>query len=364
VIRPGFLVPAAVLVVLSVGAASAAPPSGTPGPALAAVATGLPGAVFAAPAPSRLPGRLYVVQRAGLVRIVDRGGRVRDQPFLDLRSRVASGGLRGLYSLAFDPQYRRTGWFFVNYVGRDGDIYVSRFTAVHGIGFRSSERVLLHVPAPRKDAFGHYGGQVVFGPDGRLYASFGDDNQPDAAQDPSTLLGKLVRLDIHVGQPKPEIVAVGLRNPWRFSFDPVTRDLYIGDVGDMRREEIDRLPHGSPGVANFGWPYWEGSLRVRTTPAGLMGPLLRPLVEYRHARGHCSSVTGGYVYRGETLPSLRGRYIYGDLCGGVWSVAAAGGAQRAEPLAPPGLLVSFAEGPHGTLYLVTLEGRIYEVVAA
>jgi hypothetical protein len=305
-----------------------------------------------------------VVQHTGLVRIVD-GGRVLDQPFLDLRDRVTGGGLRGLFSIAFDPDYHRNGRFFVNYVGRDGDVYVSRFTAVHGVGFRSSERVLVRVPTAQKDPYNHYGGQLAFGPDGRLYASFGDDGQPDAAQDSTTLLGKLVRLDVDAARPSPEVVAVGLRNPWRFSFDRATGDLYIGDVGEARREEIDRLPRGFRGVANFGWPYWEGLLQLRAPPAGLPGRLLAPLTEYRHVRGRCASVIGGYVYRGDGVPGLRGRYLYGDLCGGVWSLPARGGtlvARRAEPLVPRGELVSFAEGAAGELYLITFEGLIYEVV--
>jgi glucose/arabinose dehydrogenase len=351
---------ATAVLVVAVGGSATAATSHAPGPALATAATGLPGAVFAAPAPSGRPGRLYVVQRAGLVRIVDRG-RVLDPPFVDLRSRVASGGLRGLFSLAFDPHYDRTDWF---YVGRDGDVYVSRLKAVHGVAARSSEHMLLRVPTPQKDPNSHYGGQVAFGPDGRLYASFGDGGLRATAQDRSTLLGKLVRLDVRSPQPQPETVAVGLRNPWRFSFDAASGDLYIGDVGESSREEVDRIRRSDRGVANLGWPYREGSLRVRPAPGGVEGRLLGPLVEYRHARGRCNSVTGGYVYRGKTIRALSGRYVYGDLCGGVWSVPAAGGRPRAEPLAPPGLLVSFAEGAAGELYLITLEGRIYEVVGS
>lgn len=360
--RIAWLVPAAVLALVS-GAASAAKPVT---PALVLVATGLPGAVFAAPAPSGRPDRLYVVQRTGLVRILDHA-RVLDPPFLDLRDRLSGGGLRGLFSLAFDPGYAENGRFFVNYVGRDGDVYVSQFTAVHGVGARSSERVLLRVATPRKDPFAHYGGQVAFGPDGQLYASFGDDATADAAQDADTLLGKLVRIDVRAKMPQPQVVAIGLRNPWRLSFDPVSRDLYIGDVGDTRREEIDRLPPGFRGVANFGWPYFEGSLPTQKAPQQLAGRVLAPFAEYRHVRGRCNSVTGGYVYRGSALPSLRGRYMYGDLCGGVWSVPAngrSGSIRRAEPIAPPGLLTSFAEGADHTFYLITLEGRVYEVAAA
>jgi glucose/arabinose dehydrogenase len=332
---------------------------------LVPVASGLPGAVFVAAAPSRFLGRLYVVQRAGLIRIVD-NGRVLDQPFLDIRNQVLSGGLRGLFSIAFHPDYLRNGLFYVNYVGRDSDIYISRFKAVHGVGAASSRRVLLRVAVTRKEAFGHYGGQLAFGPDDRLYASFGDGSQPEKAQDPTTLLGKLVRLDVDKPGTKPEIVAVGLRNPWRFSFDRGTGDLYIGDVGETRREETDRIPRGFGGIANLGWPFMEGSLRIGPVPADFMGRVVPPFLEYRHGRKRCYAVTGGYVYRGDTLQDVRGRYFYGDLCGGVWSVAVAGGVardRRPEPLTPPGLLVSFGEGSRGELYVVALNGHIYEISA-
>ena len=231
----------------------------------------------------------------------------------------------------------------------------------------SSERVLVHVPTVRKDPYGHYGGQLAFGPDGLLYAGFGDADQPEAAQDPTTLLGKIVRLDVATRGAEPEVVASGLRNPWRLSFDPATGDLYVGDVGENLREEVDRLPHGFRGLANFGWPVWEGSVRVGSAAAGLEGRLLTPFLEYRHASGRCNSVTGGVVYRGSELARLRDRYVYGDLCGGVSSVTVRGGVardRRPEPLSPPGLLVSFAEGRQGQLYVVALNGGVYEVSTA
>jgi glucose/arabinose dehydrogenase len=267
--------------------------------------------------------------------------------------------------VAFHPDFRRTGELFVNYVGRDGDIYVTRFRSVHGVAALSSRRILLHVPTATTDPDGHYGGQLAFGPDGRLYAGFGDGDRPDSAQDPSTLLGKLVRLDVDTPGAEPEIVAYGLRNPWRMSFDRRTGDLYIGDVGETHREEVDRLPKGLRGTANFGWPSWEGSVSTAPAPAGLPGRVLPPLLEYAHEGKRCWAVVGGYVYRGADLPSLAGRYLYGDLCGGVWSARTAGEAaqaRRAERLSPPGqLLVSFGEGTSGELYIVTLEGRVYEV---
>jgi glucose/arabinose dehydrogenase len=329
------------------------------------VASGLPGAVFVAAAPSGLPGRLYVVQKGGRIVVVD-SGRPLPRPFLDMRGQVAGGELRGLFSVAFHPDFRRNGELFVNYVGRDGDLYVARFRAIHGVAALSSRRVLLHVPTATTDPDGHYGGQLAFGPDGRLYVGFGDANRPAAAQDPATLLGKLVRLDVDTPGAAPEIVAYGLRNPWRMAFDRRTGDLYVGDVGETHREEVDRLPKGFRGLANFGWPGWEGSVSTAPAPPSLPGRVLPPLLEYAHSETRCYAVVGGYVYRGADLPSLDGRYLYGDLCGGVWSVRIAGGvarARREERLVPPGLLVSFGEGSNGELYMVTLEGRVYEVAS-
>ncbi len=362
-VAPGVLLGLALASVPSTSAEAA----GRDAPVLVRVASGLTGSVFVAPAPSRLPGRLYVVQRAGQIRIVDRG-RVLPEPFLDIRSQVQSGGLRGLFSVAFHPDFARNGLLYVDYVGRDGDDYVTAFRAVHGVAALSSRRVLLHVPVPSKDLEGHYGGQLAFGPDGKLYVGFGDGEEGEAAQDPASLLGKIVRLDVDRPGARPELVALGLRNPWRFSFDRATGDLYIGDVGEDRREEIDRLPRGFRGIANFGWNVWEGSARLRPVPPDLTGRVVKPFLEYPHAKkGRCYAVTGGYVYRGSELPALRGRYLYGDLCGGVWSVEVRGGVargRRAEPLVPPGLLVGFGEGPEGELYVVALNGGVYRVSAA
>jgi glucose/arabinose dehydrogenase len=322
---------------------------------LVRVASGLRNPVFAVPAPSRLPGRLYVVEQSGVIRIVDRG-HVLSQPFLDLHRQVQAGGLRGMFSLAFHPDYLRNGRFFVNYIGRDGDIYVTEFRSVHGVGALSSRREVLHVPTTNKP-FGHYGGPL-----GLTAAS-----TPASATRTSRSRHRTRRRcsasssgSTSTGA-EPEIRALGLRNPWRLSFDRATGDVYVGDVGQDRREEFDRLPRAFHGLANFGWPVWEGSVRIRPVPADLPGRVLPPFVEYRHAKGRCNAVTGGYVYRGSQLKRLDGRYVYGDLCGGVWSVTVRGGVardKRAEPLSPPGLLVSFAEGWQGELYIVALNGGI------
>jgi glucose/arabinose dehydrogenase len=358
------LLPILLLEVLAVGSSEvgAAP---LDGPALTRVAGGLPGVVFPAPAPLDVPDRLYVVRRNGTIVTVDRG-RALPRPFLDLRGQVAGGGLRGLFSVAFHPGYRRNGELFVNYVGRDGDIYVTRFKAVHGLAALSSRRVLIRVATATSDPEGHYGGQLAFGPDGRLYVGLGDGNRPESAQDPSTLLGKLVRFDVDKPGALPEIVAYGLRNPWRMSFDRATGDLYIGDVGETRREEVDRLPKGFRGVANFGWPAWEGLVRISSPATDLPGRVVPPFLEYAHSVARCYAVIGGYVYRGKAVPSLAGRYLYADLCGGVWSIRVAGGiarARREEPLSPGELVVSFGQAPSGELYIVTLRGRVYQLAS-
>ena len=277
--------------------------------------------------------------------------------------RVRSGGLRGLFSVAFHPGYVSNGRFFVNYVGRDGNVYVDEFRSRNGLGVLRSRRALVRVEPPDKRPYSHYGGQLAFGPGNRLYMSFGDGGVGASAQDPDTFLGKLVRLNVDDPEASPQIVAYGLRNPWRFSFD--RGDLYLGDPGGNRIEEIDLLPRGYRGVANFGWDVFEGNQRLRVATE-LAGQLRQPLLTYRHRGTRCWSVTGGYVYRGRALPSLRGRYLYGDLCGGVWSTRIVNGKaldHRAEKLAP-GTLASFALGADGELYAVNLQGFVYKIVPA
>jgi glucose/arabinose dehydrogenase len=330
--------------------------------ALSLFASGLRGPVFAVADPGGRPDRLYVVERAGRIRIVE-PGRVLSQAFLDIRSRVRSGGLRGLFSLAFHPRYPSNGRFFVNYVGRGGDIYVDEFRSRRGLGLPLSRRMVLRVETEDTRPYSHFGGQLAFGPDRGLYASFGDSNLGPAAQDPNTFLGKLVRLDVDEPVSPPRIVAYGLRNPWRFSFDRAKGDVYIGDPGDRLREEINFLPSGFEGVANFGWDVYEGSI-LRRPLVSMPGQLRAPMIEYRHKGKRCWSVTGGYVYRGRRLIELLGRYLYGDLCGGVWSVRSRRGKaidRRAERLFP-GTLASFAEGADGELYAVNLTGTIIAIV--
>jgi glucose/arabinose dehydrogenase len=308
------------------------------------------------------PTRLYVVEQPGVIRVLVKG-RLRAAPFLDITSRVQFGGEQGLLGLAFDPGYAKNHRFYVNYTGKpDGATHVIAFRSDGTRAILSSARELLRVSQPYSN---HNGGDVVFGRDGKLYVGMGDGGSggdpQNHAQNPSDVLGKLLRLDPRGGKP-PDIVAIGLRNPWRFSFDRANGDLYIGDVGQNAIEEIDYVAAGSTGLLNFGWPLWEGKSSFKQAQQG-PGRLVDPVAQYPHTGGACT-VVGGFVYRGKTVPAAAGRYFYGDYCNGVvWSLQVDNGTAssvRTEPFKVSGLS-SFGEGPSGELYLVSLEGSIYRL---
>jgi glucose/arabinose dehydrogenase len=317
------------------------------------VGSGLRAPVALAGGPKPGSPLLYVGEQAGRIRVLNRG-RVLPTPFLDVRSRVAGGGLRGLLSFAFHPNYLTNGRFYVLYVGREGNVHVVEYRARSGVGLPASGRELLVVVPHDRRSYSHYGGQLAFGPDGLLYASFGDGNLPGSAQDMTSLSGKLVRLDVDQREPEPQIIALGLRNPWRFSF--YRGSILIGDVGDNAREEIDVLPPALFGQANFGWDFAEGRLSKRAVPTDVFGQVVEPALDYPHAsRKRCYSVTGGYVYRGSTAPQMRGRYLFGDLCGGFWSAHLQGNQlvdKRRESLSIGATLSSFGEDGRGELYAV------------
>jgi glucose/arabinose dehydrogenase len=254
-------------------------------------------------------GRLFVVEQAGRV-LVLRNGKLQKEPFLDIRERVASGGEKGLLSIAFHPEFKTNGRFFVNYTSDRGGLHtvVSEFKD-------GAEKILLMVKQPYSN---HNGGQLAFGPDGLLYAGMGDggsgDDPGNRAQNPAELLGKMLRLDVDA--PLPQIYASGLRNPWRFSFDPVTGLLYAGDVGQDHWEEIDVVERGK----NYGWRVMEG---FHCNP-GVEDPCdpkkyAPPIHEYPRTDG--ISVTGGFVYRGKAVLALCGAYVFGDYGEGtVWAL--------------------------------------------
>jgi glucose/arabinose dehydrogenase len=326
---------------------------------LVPVARGLASPVLVTQAPGE-PGRLYVVEQPGRIRIVERG-RVQARPFLDIRPLVAYGGEQGLLGLAFSPQYARDRTFYVNYTARpDGATKVVRYRARNGRALPASAQQVLRIDQPYSN---HNGGNVVFGPDGKLWLGMGDGgaggDPENRAQNPDSLLGKLLRLDVRQASATPEIVAIGLRNPWRFSFDRKTKDLWIGDVGQGAVEEIDHLPRSITGLVNFGWDVYEGRSSFENKALG-PGRLVQPVAQYSHDDG--CSVTGGYVYRGNAIPRLRGRYVFGDYCSGtIWSIPATGGALRVEPIRVPEL-TSFGESLNGArLYTVSQSGTVSRI---
>lgn len=351
----------AIIFALGDGKAANARPVGW-APTLDHVVGGLRRPVFVAAVPGDRD-RLYVVEQAGRIRIAN-GRRLMARPFLDLRAHVRSRGLQGMFSVAFDPRYNRNRRLFVNYVGRDGNIHIASFRTRRGFAVPGSHTVIVTVTTVSARPYSHYGGALVFGTDGRLYASFGDSGDGNSSQSDSTLLGKLVRIDVDQRDRPPVVIAYGLRNPWRFSFDRATGAIYIGDAGGDLREEVNRLPRRLQGKANFGWSIYEGNIQRQQVPDRLPGVLVKPFVVYRHEPNRCNSVIGGYVYRGREVPSLRGRYVYGDLCGGVWSVGQTKGKatnRRREPIDPPGPLSSLAEGLDNELFMLSLDGDVYRV---
>jgi len=326
------------------------------GPRLTPVIRGLQSPVFVTQAPGE-PRRFYVVEQEGRVRVVE-NGRVRATPFLDIRSRVVAGGEQGLLGLAFPKNYAKTRAFYVNYSARgSGATVIDRYVARGGRALAASRRLILTVAQPYAN---HNGGNLVFGPDGRLWVGLGDGGSggdpENRAQDRTTLLGKLFRLDVTKPNPDPELVAVGLRNPWRYSFDRATGDLWIGDVGQGEIEEVNVLRRGTSGLVNFGWDVYEGRNRFEDKQLG-PGRLIPPIAQYTHDEG--ISITGGYVYRGSAVPRLRGRYVYGDFGSGtIWSIPTRGGTPRVEPVEVNGL-VSFGEDLKGELYAVSHSGTVY-----
>lgn len=282
-------------------------------------------------------GLLAVLEQAGTIRLMKMNGELLAKPYLDITDRVGSKNTeQGLLGLAFHPKYSDNGYFYVNYTDLNGNTVISRFKGAAGAvaADPASEKILLQVKQPYPN---HNGGGVVFGPDGYLYLSLGDGGSGGDpqfhAQSLNTLLGKILRIDVNQGDPYaipadnpfakggglPEIWAYGLRNPWRFSFDRATGDLYIADVGQNLYEEINFVPAGSPGGLNFGWNFREGLHFYKgAPPAGMK--FVDPIWEYSHDQG--CSVTGGFVYRGKAAAQLQGIYIYTDYCTGkIWGLS-------------------------------------------
>jgi glucose/arabinose dehydrogenase len=333
--------------------------------------------------PPRDPHRLFVVEQAGRIRVVRDGHPLR-QPFLDIRSQVTSGGEQGLLSVAFAPDYQRSGRFYVFYTDLQGAERVVEYRR-SGNPDRAqpdSARLLMRQPDSESN---HNGGLLLFGPDKLLYIGIGDgggggdQHGPIGnAQNLGTWMGKILRIDplSANGRPysvprsnpfvgrrgaRPEIYAWGLRNPWRFSFDRATGDIAIGDVGQDEVEEVDFRRRGGARGANFGWRAWEGTHRY--DPSLHVAHAVRPVLEYLHDGKTCS-ITGGYVVRDPRLPALDGRYVYGDYCVGQLLSArlTPHGASAPRPLhlrVPA--LTSFGEDDAGRIYAASQNGPVYRL---
>jgi glucose/arabinose dehydrogenase len=322
------------------------------------IASGLDAPLHLASTPSE-PNRLYVVEQPGRIVVIE-NGRVRDEPFLDIDSLVRSGGEQGLLSVAFHPNYGRNRRFYVNYTDNNGDTNVVEYRSNGQRAIPSSARRLLFLRQPYPN---HNGGLVLFGRDGRLYVGMGDGGSggdpENRAQNMRALLGKL--LSINVATRGVKIEALGLRNPWRFSFDRANGNLWIGDVGQNAFEEIDFTPRSQLRLLlNYGWDVYEGRARFESKRPS-RGRLVSPVATYSRSGG--CSVTGGFVYRGRAVPAARGRYFYGDFCSGsVWSLTLSSGKARVrrEPFEVESL-ASFGEDVAGELYLVSLDGAVYRL---
>ena len=329
-------------------------------------------------------GRLFLVQQNGQIRILA-GGRLIGKPFLSVPGLISCCGERGLLGLAFHPDYKKNGFFFIYYTNTDGNIVIARYrvsSADRNLANPQSALKILTIAHPNFS--NHNGGQLQFGPDGYLYIGVGDGGSggdpPNNAQNRQVLLGKLLRIDVNNGTPygipqdnpflrmlsaRGEIWAFGLRNPWRFSFDRQTGDLFIGDVGQDRYEEVDFQPRASRGGENYGWRQMEGKHCYNPPSNCNPGGLTMPILEYPHGSNeeNCS-ITGGYRYRGSAIASLSGAYIYGDYCSGrIFRARPVNGKWTVAPLADTNFnLSTFGEDAAGELYVSDLSGAVYKIV--
>ena len=314
--------------------------------------------------------RLFIAERPGRIRVVQ-GGVLQTTPFLDISSRVTVQGEAGLLSFAFDPQYSTNGFVYVHFIenipNTGGDIVVERYqVSASDANLLDMSSVQPVIRIQHRDFSNHYGGRVAFGPDGMLYLSTGDGGGGGDTlmngQNPTTLLGKLLRLDVSAlpGTVAPQIWAIGLRNPFRYTFD--AGQLYIADVGQDQREEIDVVQANTSGL-NYGWNVMEG---LRCYPNGgqcNMTRLTPPVYDYDHGQG--CAVIGGYVYRGAALPELQGQYLFSDLCTGfVRGLGFESGVAvvREAPMVNVGTPLSFGQDGFGEIYVLTNDNRVLRIV--
>lgn len=374
---------ASLALALACGSSSSGPPDGPPSTlALQEVTGNLDAPVFLTAPPGDLD-RLFVVEKDGVIRII-RDDTILTTPFLDITAKTTKGSEQGLLGLAFHPDYASNGLFFVSYTapggGNAGHSVIARYQmSANPDVAGTAESVVLTVDQPFSN---HNGGMIVFGPDGLLYFGLGDGGDGgdplETGQDRADLLGSMLRLDINsptysipAGNPyvghatfREEIWNYGLRNPWRFSFDRQTGDLYIGDVGQGSREEVNAVASGAGGGQNFGWDDMEGTNCYEDSNCD-SNPALRPVLDYGHGSG--CAVTGGYVYRGAAIPAVQGMYFYSDYCTGFvrsFRFTGTGITESFEwgDLRRSGGVTSFGEDGRGELYIMTESGRLFRFV--
>jgi len=371
------------LLILAACGESHSPTAQPTGLVLIPVDSGYDFSVFVT-APPGDRSRLLIVQRDGRILLRKNGVR-QDSAFLNLTGLTSPAtGEYGVYSIAFHPQYATNRRLFVYYADLNGNSQLAEFQADPSFDHAdpASEQIILSQAQDSTTVL--YGGLIGFGPDGKLYVGFGDGSPVDSvtfsAQDSGSFLGKFLRIDVDAGSPyaippdnpyvnrpgwRKEIWQLGLRNPWRWSFDRLTGDLWIGDVGQDAWEEVDYLPAPVVGGNNFGWPFLEGTHCFSPATGCDSTGLVLPVLEYPHHPA--CAIIGGYVYRGQKYPALRGTYFFGDYCGGfVRGVRWAGTSlvTAYTPVSAPLIndnVVSFGEDAAGEIYVVMASGRIYQI---
>lgn len=345
--------------------------------------------VFLTTPPADAAG-LFVVEKGGKIKVVNKATRSLIGTFLDVAALVSSGSEQGLLGLAFDPQYASNGRFYVSYTDTSGNSVIARYlvSSDPNVAVSTADVIILTLTQPFSN---HNGGMIVFGRDGMLYIGFGDGGSGgdpgNHAQNQNDLLGKLLRIDVSsataplaysipsdnpfvgVSGKREEIWSFGLRNPWRYNFDRQTGDLYIADVGQGNWEEVDvsTVAGGAGKASNFGWNKMEGNHCYPPGSSCTTAGLTLPLIEYDHSNNACS-IIGGYVYRGAAIPALQGTYFYGDFCAGfVRSFRLVNGSATQffdwTALRPGGGITSFGEDTAGELYIMTTQPeRLYRIV--
>ncbi len=356
----------------------AAPVYNTPNVELVEVANGFAKPITIVGTGSSSDTRLFVVEQDGKIRYIKDG---KPAAFLDISSKVKTGAEMGLLGLVFHPDLSAKPYFYINYIDKNQNTVIARYTLKSdGTVDTGSEKMILRLAQPYPN---HNGGGLAFGPDGYLYIGLGDGGKggdpQHRAQNPNELLGKMLRIDVNSGDPyssptdnmfpdgkggRAEIWAMGLRNPWRFSFDRKTGDLYIADVGQIEWEEVNFQPAGAKSATqNYGWRCYEGSHDFKTSGCMNKSEYISPIIEYGHTEDRCS-VTGGYVYRGTKFPALDGKYFYGDYCSGqLYYAEKVSGAWKSTLAAETGLrITTFGQDNTGGLFLASYKtGAIYDI---